>query len=296
MASSDLLYITDAAVFEDDPSFSKRTAGWHECPERYNERTCWSTSDSFVLFLTLPALLIHYPFLLGHLFLFISFLLSCWQHSFLSFLFLSNYPFIFIFVITESFTRFNSVYIYIFVDWLWWSVCCVAQHMCFSSLFLSSEGWICWKAHRGKFILDGLPVHVWVFGQCKCVVQRNKPIFSSDGVSVKFPLRLHACAIRPVVRSGSLIPSLSKLVKAFRQTKVTADFISNHIKLTTQGCSQLWAIFSLHLSVYLFSLFYPRSFRLPALLKRRIPIHDSPTYSFINMRASHVWTISWKNL
>ena len=58
MASSDLLYITDAAILEPDLSVSKRAAGCHECPEQYEERTCWSTSDSFVLFLTSPVLLI----------------------------------------------------------------------------------------------------------------------------------------------------------------------------------------------------------------------------------------------
>lgn len=33
-------------------------------PRAVDERTCWSTSDSFVIFLTLPALLIHFLFLL----------------------------------------------------------------------------------------------------------------------------------------------------------------------------------------------------------------------------------------
>lgn len=79
VASSDLLYITDADVFEDDPSTSKRTAGCHECPEQYDERTCWSTSDSFVLFLTLPALLIHFLFLLTSYWLHFSF--SVWLQS-----------------------------------------------------------------------------------------------------------------------------------------------------------------------------------------------------------------------
>lgn len=60
MASSDLLYITD------EPSYSKGTAGWHECPEQCDERTCWSMSYSFVLFLTLYSSI--FPFLLRHLF------------------------------------------------------------------------------------------------------------------------------------------------------------------------------------------------------------------------------------
>lgn len=62
MASSDLLYITDAAILGTDLSVSKRTAGWHECPEQYDERTCCSTSDSFVLFLTFLVLLISFFF------------------------------------------------------------------------------------------------------------------------------------------------------------------------------------------------------------------------------------------
>ncbi len=125
VASSDLLYITDAAVFEDDPSFSKRTAGWHECPERYDERTCWSTSDSFVLFLTLPALLIHFPLSLCHLLLFMFFCLCLLfflviNYLFLVFFFFCNYVFILIFVFSSTFSDSHSISFPSFhcLDWL----------------------------------------------------------------------------------------------------------------------------------------------------------------------------------
>lgn len=138
-------------------------------------------------------------------------------------------------------------------------VWCLVQHIFFLVLFSSSEGWICWKGHGGKFILDSLPVHVWVFGQNKCVVQRNEPILAAPGhchiSSSTARLRYRSC--RPLLLTHSI--ALCELMKAFRQSEVTADFNSNHIKVTTQGCSQLWAIFSLHLSVFLFSVFPPRS-------------------------------------
>lgn len=138
VASSDLLYITDAAIFEDDPSFSKRTAGWHECPERYDERTCWSTSDSFVLFLTLPALLIHFPLLLCHLVLFMFFCLSLLfslviNYLFLASFFLCNYVFILIFVLLSTFSDSHSISFpnFLCLDLLWWCVCCLVKQIFF---------------------------------------------------------------------------------------------------------------------------------------------------------------------
>lgn len=149
VASSDLLYITDAAIFEDDPSFSKRTAGWHECPERYDERTCWSTSDSFVLFLTLPALLIHFPLLLCHLLRSSVFLpqlccpSSCCQLSFLRWL----SPFCFVIIhLFLSLSYFNSISspIFLFV-WLPMMMCLLSS----TDLFIFVLVLTCWKGHGG---------------------------------------------------------------------------------------------------------------------------------------------------
>ena len=135
------MYITDAAVFEDDPSFSKRTAGWHECPERYDERTCWSTSDSFVLFLTLPALLIHFPFLLCHLSLFMFFRLGlavvCYIFLASSYIFKSPFICVYVFLSTSD-CQLNFLSILFCFDWPWWCVCCHVQKIFF--LNLPSEG------------------------------------------------------------------------------------------------------------------------------------------------------------
>ncbi len=147
-----------------------------------------------------------------------------------------------------------------------------------------------WEGTRGgEFILNRLPVQVWVFRLCKCAVQRYKPILAAGSLS-NF---LFKCT--PALSFLSSTPAhsfdLSLLVKAFRQTKVTADFSSNHIKLTTQGCSQLWAI---SVCIRLFSYFLSFLLALSvflSLLNGRIPIHDSLSNSFIYMRASHVWAI-----
>lgn len=168
IASSDLLYITDAAGFEDDLSFSKRTAGWHECPEQYDERTCWSTSDSFVLFLTLPALLIHFPpftpsplilVFLPHL---CSSLVLLIIFSLLLF-FLCNYRFFKIYICLSTFTDSHSISFPIFpLFWLATMLYLLSPSPAVFPLFLFllSERWgFFWKGHRGKFILDGLPVH-----------------------------------------------------------------------------------------------------------------------------------------
>lgn len=96
----------------------------------------------------------------------------------------------------------------------------------------------------------------------ECVVRPNEPILAAASLSNFLSDCMPALSFLSSALAHSLDLSLSWL-KAFRQTKVTADFSSNHIKLTTQGCSQLWAIFSLHLSDFLFSVFPPRSFCLP---------------------------------
>lgn len=159
VASSDLLYITDAALFEDDPSFSKRTAGWHECPERYDERTCWSTSDSFVLFLTLPALLIHFPPLLCHLLAFMFFCLSLLfspvdNYLFLASFFLCNYPFTLQLSIPSSqiLTQFPFPFPFVVTT----CVCCLVQQIFFLSF--------CVFVERGLDLLKGTRREV-CFGQ-----------------------------------------------------------------------------------------------------------------------------------
>lgn len=162
-------------------------------------------------------------------------------------------------------------------------VCLFCSTGFFFPVFLS-EGWTCWWEHGEVYLgqTAGPHLSVWTVQVCGSAEQAN---FSSR-VIVKFPLRLQARSIISAVRSCSPIWSFSKLLKTFRQTKVTADFSSNRIKLTTQGCFQLWAISSLHLSVFFFSLLV-----FLYLLNERIRIHDSLTYSFISMHASHVWAI-----
>lgn len=89
--------------------------------------------------------------------------LSCCQWSFLSFYFFSVIiSFIFIHVCLSTFTDSHSVSFPIFP--LFWLALMLYLFSCWPTvflffLFLSSEGWICWKGHGGKFILDGPPVH-----------------------------------------------------------------------------------------------------------------------------------------
>lgn len=267
--------------------FSKRTAGWHECPERYDERTCWSTSDSFVLFLTLRALLIHSPRLLRHLLGYCScfsvpaLLLSLVNNDlFLAPLFYGVIPLFFIFVFMNTFTYSYTISCLIFLCFDCDGVFVAVLNRFFSSFsssFFSSKGWICWKRHGGKFILDRLPVHVWVFGQCKCVAQSNEPILAAPGSVSNF---LFNCT--PALSFPSSAPAhsfdlslswwrhLGKPKWQLTSTLITLNW-PHKVALSYEQFSLCICLFSCFLSFLLaLSVFL-------SPLNRRIPIHDSPT-------------------
>lgn len=137
-----------------------------------------------------------------------------------------------------------------------------------------------------------LLVHVWVFGQCKWVAQCNKPILALQGSLSNF---LFNCTPVLSFLSWAFAHSFVFSLSWWRQTKVTADFNFNHIKITKQGCYEQFSpcICLFHCLSLFFLIFPPYSVFL-SQLSGTIPIYDSPTYSFINMRASHVWVILWK--
>lgn len=96
-----------------------------------------------------------------------------------------NYLFIFFyaFVFLNYFSNSHSIYfLFLFFcfdrdgAFVWF------DRVFFFCCFLS-EGQTCGWEHRGRFILDWLSVHVWVLGQCKCVVQRNKTILTAGSMS-----------------------------------------------------------------------------------------------------------------
>lgn len=160
---------------------------------------------------------------------------------------------------------------------------CLFLTFFFLSLSHTSEGSTCLREHEAKFVLDRLPVHVSVFGRGKCVSQRNKPNLAS-GVIVRFLLGLHACnVIISAVCSRSLIATFSKLAKTFRPIKVTADFSSDHVHLTTMSKKNpLW--------ICLFSCGPPRSFILAASSPRTGPNGSTR----IVVRAGRVCKLLWK--
>lgn len=135
----------------------------------------------------------------------------------------------------------------------------------FFPLSHTSECSTCLREHEAKFVLDRLPVHVSVFGQGKGSAQQAK--FNS-GVIVRFSLVVHACNfIISAVCSRSLIATFAKMAKTFRPIKVTADFSSNHVNLTTMSKKPS-----------------PHSFILPASAPRTGPSGSTQ----IVMRASRV--------
>lgn len=162
--------------------------------------------------------------------------------------------------------------------WLWWCVCFVQQGLFF------------FTGNTGKFILDRLPVHVWVFGQRKCVVQLNKPILAAGSLS-NF---LFDCK-----------PALSFLLSALARPFDLSLCCWRHLgkpkwQLTSALITLNWphkVAFSYEqfpLCICLFSYFLYFLLALLVflyLLNERIRIHDSLTYSFISMHASHVWAI-----
>lgn len=158
-------------------------------------------------------------------------------------------------------------------------------------LFLSSEGWNGWMGHGEKFILDRLPVHVWVFGQGKCVVQCNKPVLAALGSLSNF---LFDCTpalsflSSALAHSFDLSPSWWRHLGKPKWQLTSALIILNwphKVALSYEQFSLCICLFSYFLSFLLtLSVFL-------SPLNERIPIYDSLTYSFINMRASHVWAI-----
>lgn len=168
------------------------------------------------------------------------------------------------------------------------------NRICFSffcSCWVTS--WVSWK---GQSFLGGtLSVHVWVFGQCKWVAQCNEPILALQGSLSNF---LFNCTPVLSFLSWAFAHSFVFSLSWWRQTKVTADFNFNHIKVTKQGCYEQFSpciclFHCLSFFSFFFLIFPPYSVFL-SQLSGTIPIYDSPTYSFINMRASHVWVILWK--
>lgn len=123
------------------------------------------------------------------------------------------------------------------LDAMVWSCICCLVHQLFlpSFCFCRARGWILSeKDTGGKFILDGLPVRAVLFGQREWVVQCNEPNLAALGSLSNF---LFDCTPPLSSLSSAFAHSLDLLkpVKAFTGTKVTADFKSNHIKLTTRG-------------------------------------------------------------
>lgn len=211
MASSDLLYITDAAILEADLSGSKRTAGWHECPEQYDERTCCSTSDSFVLFLTFPVLLI-----------------------------------------TSFFTYLTSAVSFClgFVP----ASCCYTPFILFLNLF-----WLRWVYFNKLGLSQWWEEEEVYFGRSS-TRERNR---ERESINVCF------CIKRATLTAGSLsnfladpfhlsflLPAHSfELVNTFKQTEVTADFVSHHVSLATRSCLQPWTTPPPNSSSFMFSQF-----------------------------------------
>lgn len=62
-------------------------------------------------------------------------------------------------------------------------VCLFSTFFFSLSLSHTSEGSTCLREHEAKFVLDRLPVHVSVFGQGKCVSQRNEPNLAAGSLS-----------------------------------------------------------------------------------------------------------------